>query len=172
MSHSLDTISHVSFLLTERTLRPSLILWIPIRECDTWGRIHTYIDTFSYIKFPTEPANKWWILLCCYCALMNCIVFLSSFCLDGPSEFSQSEAEGLHQEGQKSTQTRPNEQFPTNFAPVSKCWPRKVRNLYCIRLSYESLFSKYSITQWLELVPAWVGQHPGKRYRQVASFFF
>lgn len=105
--------------------------------------------------------------------LWTVLFFLSSFSLDGPSELSQSEAEGFHQEGEKSTQTRPDEQLPTNdFAPVSKCWPRKVRNLYCIRLSYESLFSNYSITQWLELVPAWVGQNPGKHYRQDASSFY
>lgn len=50
------------------------------------------------------------------------------------SEFSESEAEGLHQEGQKSTQTGPDQQLQTNdFAPVSKCGPREVCSIYCIK---------------------------------------
>lgn len=62
--------------------------------------------------------NKWWIFLCVVSPLLQ-TVFLF-FSLDEPSEFSQSEAEGLYQEGQKSTQTGPDKQLQTNdFAPVS-----------------------------------------------------
>ncbi len=72
---------------------------------------------------------------CCgkyfYSALMNGIIFL--FSLVECSELSQSKAEGFHQKGQKSTQTGPDQQFQTNdFAPVSKCRPREVSNLYCL----------------------------------------
>lgn len=65
------------------------------------------------------------IFECCSSAFMNCIFFFTSFfnflvLLDESSEFSQSEVEGLHQEGEKSTQTGPDKQLQTNdFAPVS-----------------------------------------------------
>lgn len=46
-------------------------------------------------------------------------VFFSIFPVES-SEFSQSKVEGFHQEGQKSAQTGPDQQLPTNdFAPVS-----------------------------------------------------
>lgn len=98
-----------------------------MKQSELDARLHVY-RCFSYITFLAHPAINISIFVSLHCAVYSnsrgsvFTLYYVLFYLVETSEFSQSKAEGLHQEGQKSAQTGPDQQLQANdFAPVSKC---------------------------------------------------